>query len=92
VWSLCEEKRTQELKACEVLCTPCHREVTLRSGVLHRNAKLRPADVEYIREHASSVRPAELATEFGVTPQTIRDVIAGRTWRVLPDVHLGEAA
>lgn len=77
---------------CEVLCKPCHKDESLRSGVFHRGAKLGPDDVAYIREQAGVARAADLALELGVNERTVRDVIAHRTWRTIPELDLADAS
>jgi hypothetical protein len=54
------------------------------------NSKLTESDVLEIRRlRAEGVSTAELASRFGVTPETIRCIAQRRTWRHLPDGDVG---
>jgi hypothetical protein len=52
-----------------------------RAGENHRNAKLTSAQVDEIRARYVHGRGAKLAREFGVTGQSVGDIIAGRSWK-----------
>lgn len=55
---------------------------TVRLGEDHPNAKLKWADVHWIREHGPSkaVRIVDMARKYGVTPRCIREVLERKTW------------
>lgn len=54
-------------------------------GERHRSAKLRESDIEPIRRlSARGERPEEIAEMYAVNQATIRDILAGRTWRHVP--------
>ena len=46
-----------------------------------RGSKLEPSDIPMIRELAKSLMLLEIAEKFDVTPQTISNVMCGRTWQ-----------
>jgi hypothetical protein len=50
-------------------------------GEKHRNVKLTEASVIKIKH--SQLHPRMLSSEYGVSVCTIRDIIAGRTWKYL---------
>ncbi len=52
------------------------------SGAQHANAKLSKLQAATIRRRGLRETRAALAREFGVTPNTIRDIVLGRTYRV----------
>ncbi len=51
------------------------------SGEKHYLSKLDALAVVKIREMASTMSTKDLGKLFGVTRQTVRDVVAGRTWK-----------
>jgi hypothetical protein len=53
---------------------------TLVFGEDNYNAKLKMRDVIRIRE-MKDADPRKIATVFGVSPRTIRDVLEGKTWK-----------
>ena len=55
---------------------------TDRRGEDHNTAKLRTEDVLKIRNDQR--KTADIAKEFGVTPRTIRQIIARQSWAHLP--------
>lgn len=55
----------------------------LASGERRHFAKLTDAAVRSIRTRHATTRQVDLAAEFGVTPRTIRRVVAGKTWQHL---------
>ena len=76
-----------ELKKCQLLCSPHHKEKTLKEGnfkvIGHANGnnKLRELDVLYVRElwrlgHSQH----SIAKEFQVTRPSIGSIVSGRTW------------
>lgn len=55
--------------------------INTQHGAAHMNAKLSWDDVAEIRRRGSTESRAALAKEFGVAPDTIRDVIRMRTYK-----------
>lgn len=54
---------------------------TSNRGTKNGHARLRERDVRKIRELAGQLSSSEMGRHYGVARQTIRDVIAGRTWQ-----------
>lgn len=52
-----------------------------RHGRRQQRFKLTPEKIDEIRALKDRARPADIAEQFGVTPNTIRDILAGRIWR-----------
>lgn len=48
-----------------------------------RGAKLSASDIPIIRELAECIKAVEIADKFEVTPQTIHNILSGRTWNNL---------
>lgn len=48
-----------------------------------RGAKLVASDIPLIRELAECLQVVEIALKFEVTPQTIHNILSGRTWKNL---------
>tara|TARA_B100001063_G_C16779142_1_gene569401 strand:+ start:20679 stop:20972 length:294 start_codon:yes stop_codon:yes gene_type:complete len=46
-----------------------------------RGAKLVAGDIPIIRELAEFLKVVEIAVKFEVTPQTIHNILSGRTWQ-----------
>lgn len=46
-----------------------------------RGAKLVAGDIPLIRELAEFLKVVEIALKFDVTPQTIHNILSGRTWQ-----------
>jgi hypothetical protein len=62
----------------------CSRETTKRHGDAHPDAKLTAEQVRHIRESIEQGRAnANLAREYGVARETIRDIRFGKTWKQL---------
>lgn len=81
VWTWTRVRRERELAKCVARCRRCHVAKGVRSGELRRSAILVPDDVIAIRAMRGRMRTEELAANFGVSQWTIRDVLAGRSWR-----------
>lgn len=73
----CENRICVNPEHLEVLTAKAH-------GRKGSRAKLNPLQIQEIRRRDLSrrVRTIDLADEFGVTPQTIRDIKNGRTWQM----------
>lgn len=52
-------------------------------GVFSPHARLTEADVRWIRANADQLSSACMAKKVGVSRQSVRDVVAGRTWKHL---------
>jgi hypothetical protein len=90
VWSWSETRRNAELEKCQILCWPCHKTKTHLSGEKARgdasgSAKLSSEDVLEIRSLVQSgVSMRSVAYMFLVDEKSIRELIAGRTWKHVP--------
>lgn len=51
-----------------------------RKGAKNHNARLSPEDVCLIRKKAKAASQRQVAKEFGVTQQTVSDLVTGRRW------------
>lgn len=58
--------------------------IGLRSAAGECNGRARLTKDDVLRIRASSMRPADLAASYGVSPSTIRDVLSRKRWK-----HLG---
>lgn len=51
-------------------------------GTLHPNSKLRLDQITFIRgQKVGGWGTGKLAKQFGVTPQTIRNILSGKSWK-----------
>lgn len=76
-----------EVAKCQLLCRPHHVEKSsseiseAQLGNKNANFKLRDLDIKYIRELSRLGHSQRaIGREFGVTHQTIGDILRGRTW------------
>jgi hypothetical protein len=84
VWSWTAVRRAAELTKCVVRCLPCHGRKTTASGEHPRGELSGHALLTEVavREIKSSCAPRKaLAAKFHVSPETIKSVRAGRSWR-----------
>lgn len=87
VWSWSKERREAELAKCVVRCGPCHAKKTTASreharGEAHGSARLTAELAKKIKAHVG-LPQRTLATMYGVSQSTVRDIRSGRTWKDL---------
>jgi 5-methylcytosine-specific restriction endonuclease McrA len=89
IWSWSEERRTKELKKCQVLCEKCHLEKSSKEcRVLFKNrpntwqrklSNNQIIEIKKLREEGYTVR--KLAEIFKVGHPSIIDILKGRTYK-----------
>jgi hypothetical protein len=83
-WSYRHEVIERELMECEPMCRRCNQAHALAWGVGRPGAKLSTADVQEIRKRAGATSTRDLAAEFEVSPETIRNVVTYKTFKTQP--------
>lgn len=81
IWSWSAERREAEIAKCVIRCDPCHKAKTKRERE-YSNAILNDQQAAMIREeyNKGGVTQKQIAVRYGVSRQTIGDVLTGISW------------
>lgn len=83
VGAIASARNGQSWKHLNDTVLPLKVDFTIR-GERHHSAKLNALKVKAIRFSRGKVSTSHLAKRYGVTPQTIYNIWAGRTWKNIP--------
>ncbi|MEM1417446.1 MAG: HNH endonuclease [Myxococcota bacterium] len=81
VWSWSEQRRSEELAKCQVLCRRCHKAKTRRQIALLDERLVSEARDRY---RAGGISQKSLAAVYGVSENTMHKALTGQTWANVP--------